>query len=130
MYQGFGLLEATGHLDFYPNGGERQPGCEPSNFMAHVNDLVASNATLTDVVACDHMRVIYLYIDSFLSDIGCQSIGYECSDYDSFNTVIPLKTIAVKYMTFIDITFSLMKKGQVHVLRFGQHKVCSIWLKI
>ncbi|XP_046641958.1 pancreatic lipase-related protein 2-like [Daphnia pulicaria] len=71
-----GIYRPVGHLDFYPNGGLVQPGCKPPSWPPSTND---------SILSCDHVRAIYLYSESFLSDDSCQSIGYECSDYESFN---------------------------------------------
>ncbi|XP_032791095.2 pancreatic lipase-related protein 2 [Daphnia magna] len=74
-----GIKEPAGHLDFYPNGGGNQPGCQTSEW----SDFCDPFAALTDTIGCDHMRAIHYYSSS-LKDI-CQTVGYECSDYDSFN---------------------------------------------
>nr|CAH0103127.1 unnamed protein product [Daphnia galeata] len=78
---GAGLIEPLGHLDFYPNGGIRQPGCDPSNWQSILSD---PNAIPSDAIACDHVRAVHIYSESLLSS-NCKTIGYECADYDSFN---------------------------------------------
>ena len=76
LNSGLGLKQPSGHLDFYPNGGERQPDC--------LKDIPGLEK-LQNFFACSHMRAIYLFTDSILAD--CQSVAYECSDYDSFLNV-------------------------------------------
>lgn len=52
-----GVIYPIGHHDFYPNGGNNQPDCNPYG-----------NATYDE--ACNHERVIYLYEASVSA--GCQ----------------------------------------------------------
>ena len=61
-----GTLQPMGHLDFYPNGGRFQPGC----------DSIFSQAS------CSHSRARELFRDSLIS--ACKLVAYECSDYKNF----------------------------------------------
>lgn len=71
----FGLDEATGHIDFYPNGGHRpQPGCEPFN----IEMLQLEPAQLG---FCSHIKS-YMY---FIASINNQSdLATKCDSYDDF----------------------------------------------
>lgn len=65
----FGICEASGHLDFYPEGGRAiQPGCQ-------FNPI------------CSHSRATYLYIASLNLLHNCRVIGVECKDMRSFSDV-------------------------------------------
>lgn len=82
---GFGWMKAVGHIDFYPNGGENQPGCQRENVRnlmsdAYYNGLVDAEDTLS----CSHSRSIYLFTESISS--SCSFYGHPCgsiSDLDS-----------------------------------------------
>ena len=89
FYQGVGLLEPAGHLDFYPNGGANQPGCLLSELPPAINPIDNHiNYSQIDInLACSHMRAVDLYSESLLADDGCQRKGFECSDYQSFEKV-------------------------------------------
>ncbi|CAD6230544.1 GSCOCG00006812001-RA-CDS [Cotesia congregata] len=61
-----GIYQPCGHLDFYPNDGDDQPGCSES-FFGEV---------------CDHTRAIKLFTESINSK--CQFIAHECPRYEDF----------------------------------------------
>ncbi|XP_062592184.1 inactive pancreatic lipase-related protein 1-like [Saccostrea cucullata] len=59
---GLGISSPNGHVDFYPNGGKRQPGC---NALRRV--------------MCSHMRVIDYFIESINS--SCEFKAFPCLGY-------------------------------------------------
>uniref|UniRef100_A0A7M4EW05 Triacylglycerol lipase n=1 Tax=Crocodylus porosus TaxID=8502 RepID=A0A7M4EW05_CROPO len=74
-YLGFGMRQAIGHMDFYPNGGENMPGCKK-------NPLLLPGTR--DFVACNHLRSYKYYSDSILFPDGF--LGYPCASYEIFET--------------------------------------------
>ena len=60
------MVEALGHVDFYPNGGEHQPGCtkicpiEPYCFSSNLLDMI--------IGSCSHHRSIDYYLESLHAD--------------------------------------------------------------
>jgi len=81
--KGLGMLEPVGHVDFYPNAGKEQPGCSKSLIDKILGGgIVTGDGSIFDVVACSHMRAIYLYTESINSD--CPFQAYSCSSYSAF----------------------------------------------
>jgi len=69
---GAGIKQVSGHVDFYPNGGEVQPGCPKSIF---------ENAL--EFTKCNHNRAIYLFMDSINSE-SCKFKAVPCDSYAQF----------------------------------------------
>ncbi|XP_008164538.2 inactive pancreatic lipase-related protein 1 [Chrysemys picta bellii] len=82
-YLGFGMSQAIGHLDFYPNGGIQMPGCK-KNPVSQIVDIDGIWEGTRDFIACNHLRSYKYYSDSIISPDGF--LGYTCASYDIFQT--------------------------------------------
>uniref|UniRef100_A0A670Y7D6 Triacylglycerol lipase n=1 Tax=Pseudonaja textilis TaxID=8673 RepID=A0A670Y7D6_PSETE len=80
-FLGFGMSQAIGHLDFYPNGGILMPGCK-KNPLSQIVDIDGIWEGTRDFVACNHLRSYKYYSDSILFPDGF--LGYPCGAYNLF----------------------------------------------
>ncbi|KAG5878995.1 hypothetical protein JTB14_026799 [Gonioctena quinquepunctata] len=84
IFLGYGMSQPCGHLDFYPNDGKEQPGCDitqsPLVPLTLIRDGLEEASRV--LVACNHVRAIKLFIDSINSN--CPYIGHSCSGYGQF----------------------------------------------
>ncbi|XP_025110726.1 pancreatic triacylglycerol lipase-like [Pomacea canaliculata] len=77
---GLGMAQACGHVDYYPNGGHDQPGCDKSP-ITHLeeNGLYLG---VREIIGCNHARAYHLAIDSINS--ACPFLAYRCDSEDDF----------------------------------------------
>ncbi|XP_037792093.1 pancreatic triacylglycerol lipase-like [Penaeus monodon] len=90
ILQGLGMKQACGHLDFYPNGGRQQPGCNvplrASFDVLNQGIDINHGFTLEQKVAltCSHSRSTQLFISSLIS--GCEFQAYYCLSHLLYRT--------------------------------------------
>ncbi|KAG7245298.1 hypothetical protein INR49_011949 [Caranx melampygus] len=77
---GLGMSQSVGHIDFYPNGGGKMPGCSANKGKPSDLDAIWEGTVKFD--ACNHVRAYQYYSESIVKPQGF--VGYPCSDEDSF----------------------------------------------
>ncbi|CAH6792331.1 phospholipase A1 member A isoform X1 [Phodopus roborovskii] len=65
-----GIRIPVGHVDYFVNGGQDQPGC-PTFFHVGYSYLI-----------CDHMRAVHLYISAL--ENTCPLMAFPCASYKAF----------------------------------------------
>lgn len=65
-----GIRIPVGHVDYFVNGGQDQPGC-PAFIHAGYSYLI-----------CDHMRAVHLYISAL--ENTCPLMAFPCASYKAF----------------------------------------------
>ncbi|XP_040269818.1 hepatic triacylglycerol lipase [Bufo bufo] len=83
-----GINEQVGHYDFYPNGGDIQPGCNFRDLYSHIAEHGIFG--FTQSVKCSHERSVHLFMDSILNE-DKPIAGYECKDIKTFEKGMCLK---------------------------------------
>lgn len=76
---GLGLYEPIGHLDFYPNGGFDQPGCDQSFWKRKDGSFISS---MYQFFSCSHVRSVSFFIESIQSK--CPYTAIVCESYEKF----------------------------------------------
>nr|XP_009925106.1 PREDICTED: pancreatic lipase-related protein 2-like [Haliaeetus albicilla] len=83
-----GILQTCGHLDFYPNGGKKMPGCKQLRLppaTRNINDLMREYRSF----GCGHKRSLRYYAESIITPNGF--VGYQCETYRAFVLVCVLR---------------------------------------
>ncbi|XP_076465420.1 pancreatic lipase-related protein 2-like [Babylonia areolata] len=73
---GFGVQERTGHVDFYPNGGTRMPGCTRTGIWSLIN---------VGELFCSHNKA-YEYFTASINRSSSHFTAYPCSTQGRWQT--------------------------------------------
>ncbi|KAM9134288.1 pancreatic lipase-related protein 2-like [Pangshura tecta] len=121
---GFGMVNTTGHLDFYPNGGSIMPGCDDVIIPVTKKDYQDANFPI-----CHHSRSHQFYFQSILHPNGF--LGYPCRTYEFFQSGLcfpcPREGCPVMGHYADQYPAKLEKINQKYFLNTGAHPPFISW---
>lgn len=79
---GLGMRNPIGHVDFYPNGGYNNPGCDASMQDYIQQEKGSFFWGIQQFLSCNHIRSHQFMTDSL--KVKCPSKGISCDSYDDF----------------------------------------------
>lgn len=84
LEKSLGLRAPCGHVDFYPNDGKQQPGCEASSVIANAVDsyLEGGQVSVHWLFGCNHMSAIAYFTASINS--ACAMTAFPCRNWEDF----------------------------------------------
>ncbi|XP_054729553.1 pancreatic triacylglycerol lipase [Anastrepha obliqua] len=82
MKGGLGIYQRVGHVDFYPNGGSDNPGCDVRlhDYMKGRSSSVLTS--MQEFLSCNHIRSYHYFTESVESE--CPFMGISCESYEAF----------------------------------------------
>lgn len=80
---GLGMTEAIGHVDFYPNGGYDNPGCDAPMHDYIMQEKGSFFWGVQQFLSCNHIRSHQFMTDSIIS-IKCPFVAISCESYEDF----------------------------------------------
>ncbi|CAK8671268.1 pancreatic triacylglycerol lipase-like [Clavelina lepadiformis] len=78
---GFGTSDVSGDVDFWPNDGIKQPGCD-QNILSTIVGVDGVIEGVRNFVACNHLRSIWLFIETITS-AGLYA-GNQCTSFADY----------------------------------------------
>ncbi|XP_057318077.1 pancreatic lipase-related protein 2-like [Microplitis mediator] len=79
---GLGITQPVGHIDFYPNGGRNQPGCNNGVLNSITLERGSFFRGIKRFLGCNHIRSYDYFIESI--NTKCPFIAVPCSSWKNF----------------------------------------------
>lgn len=82
MTGGLGISQPVGHIDFYPNGGKNQPGCNNGVLNSITIEKGSFVKGIKRFLGCNHIRSYDYFIESI--NTVCPFLAVPCTSWNDF----------------------------------------------